>query len=225
MVTAACSWSSGKDSCLALYKALQQGIQVKYLFNFVSALYQRVSFHGSPRQLVNLQAQALGIELLQRETTEKNYEEIFRNTLRELKEMGIRSVVRGDIHLLDLKDWVQAVCESEGHAVISPLWDRPGKALLQEFVQAGFRAIVTSTQASKLDQRWIGRIVDESFIKEIAVCEGIDPCGENGEYHTFVFDGPIFKKKIALLKTDSLMRDGYWFLDIQKYSIEEKRDL
>jgi uncharacterized protein (TIGR00290 family) len=220
---AACSWSSGKDSCLALYRALQDGYKIKYLFNFISAEYKRVSFHGAKSELVKLQSESIGIPLLQRETSRTNYEEIFRKTLRELKERKINQIVRGDIHLLDLQDWVETICQSESIKVISPIWQNPTEGLLREFITRGFKAVITSTQDGKLNQDWLGRIIDEKFISDLKATENVDLCGENGEYHSFVFDGPIFKKGVKILKTDKILRDGYWFLDIQDYRLEEKQ--
>jgi len=218
----ACSWSSGKDSCLALYKALQAGYQIKYLFNFISHEYNRVSFHGTKDKLVHLQSEAIGIPLIQRETTRDNYEEVFRKTLRELKDKNINQIVRGDIHLQDLQDWVENICKSEGMDVISPLWEKSVEGLLKEFVGCGFKAIVTSAQDNKLDQNWIGRIIDEDFISELKVINNVDLCGENGEYHSFVFDGPIFSKRIDITKRDKVLINGYWFLDIHEYKLKDK---
>lgn len=219
---AACSWSSGKDSCLALYKARQDGYHIKYLFNFISSEYKRVSFHGAKAELVRLQAEAIGIPLIQKETTRDSYEQVFRKTLVELKEKNINRIVRGDIHLIDLRDWVQDVCNSEDISVVSPLWNKPTENLLLEFVGCGFKAVVTSAQGNKLDQNWVGRVIDEKFITDLKKTEHIDLCGENGEYHSFVFDGPIFKQRIEIFKTEKILRDNYWFLDIQEYNLEPK---
>ena len=221
---AACSWSSGKDSCLALYRARQSGFEIKYLMNFISHEYQRVAFHGAPAELVHFQSQALGIPLLQRETTKDNYEAVFRKTLSELKEMGIHQLVRGDIFLLDLRDWVEDICASEGISVISPIWGYPGEDLLREFVSLGFKSVVTSTQAEKLNKDWVGRNIDESFIKDLKSVPNVDLCGENGEFHSFVYDGPIFSKRINITKTDKVLINGYWFLDIQEYELLAKGD-
>lgn len=219
---AACSWSSGKDSCLALYRAIRSGFEVKYLMNFISREYQRVAFHGAPAELVNLQSQALGIPLLQRETTKDNYEAVFRQTLRELKEKDIHQLVRGDIFLLDLRDWVENVCSGEGMGVISPLWGNPVEDLLREFVSLGFKAVLTSAQAEKLNQDWIGRVIDEKFIEDLKLVHHVDLCGENGEFHSFVYDGPLFTKRIEIAKTDKVLINGYWFLDIQEYKLVAK---
>lgn len=219
---AACSWSSGKDSCLALYRAVRSGFQIKYLMNFISHEYQRVAFHGAPAELVNLQSEALGIPLLQRETTRDNYEAVFRQTLRELKEKGVHQLVRGDIFLLDLKDWVENTCAAEGIGVISPIWEGSGEELLREFVGLGFKTVLTSAQGTKLSRDWVGRTIDEKFIEDLKSVPGVDLCGENGEFHSFVYDGPIFTKRIEITKTDKVLINGYWFLDIQEYKTGDK---
>jgi diphthine-ammonia ligase len=221
-LTAACSWSSGKDSCLALYRAVQSGVEIKYLMNFISREYQRVAFHGAPAELVHFQSQALGIPLFQRETTKDNYEMVFRNTLSELKQKGIHQLVRGDIFLIDLRDWVEDICASEGINVISPIWGDSSEDLLREFVSLGFKSVLTSAQAEKLDKEWMGRTIDEKFIDDLKSVPGVDLCGENGEFHSFVYDGPIFAKRIEITKTDKVLINGYLFLDIQEYKLIEK---
>ena len=218
----ACSWSSGKDSCLALYKAIQQGYHIKYLVNFISQEYKRVSFHGAKAELVQLQAEAIGIPLLQRETTRENYEEVFKKTLVELKEKNIEYLVRGDIHLLDLRDWVEDICSSEKIKVISPIWNMPTQEILKEFIACGFKAVTACAQADKLDESWVGRIIDEKFLHDLEKIEGVDLCGENGEYHSFVYDGPIFNKRIEITQCEKVLINGFWFLDIQEYSSEMK---
>jgi uncharacterized protein (TIGR00290 family) len=190
--------------------------------NFISREYQRVAFHGAPKELVSFQSQALGIPLLQRETTKDNYEAVFRKTLNELKEMNIHQLVRGDIFLIDLRDWVEDVCASEGIGVISPIWGAQGEDLLREFVGLGFKAILTSAQAGKLNANWVGRTIDEKFIEDLKSMPNVDLCGENGEFHTFVYDGPIFTQRIDITKTDKVFINGYWFLDIQEYKLVNK---
>lgn len=219
---AACSWSSGKDSCLALYKAIASGIKVKFLMNFISEEFQRVSFHGAPAKLVELQSETLGIPLLQRKTTQDNYEAVFRKTLAELKEKGVSHLVRGDIFLIDLRDWVENICAREGMSVISPIWGHPAEQLLTEFVSSGFKSVITSVQAKKLGPEWIGRVIDRRFIEEMKSVPGVDLCGENGEFHSFVYDGPNFKKSIQITKTEKVFINGYWFLDIQEYKLANK---
>lgn len=221
-LVAACSWSSGKDSCLALYRAMQAGFQIKYLVNFISHEYGRVSFHGTKGDLVNLQSEAIGISLIQKETTKDSYEEVFRKALTELKEKEIKQIVRGDIHLEDLRNWVENISSSEGIKVIFPLWKHSTEDLLMDFFKCGFKAVVTSAQADKLDRDWVGRNIDERFIQELKTLNNVDLCGENGEFHTFVYDGPIFNKRIDITRTDKVLINGFWFLDIQEYEFNAK---
>ncbi|HTZ11439.1 MAG TPA: diphthine--ammonia ligase [Candidatus Margulisiibacteriota bacterium] len=218
----ACSWSSGKDSCLALYKAMEEGCKVDYLFNFISFEYGRVSFHGTDKKLVELQSEALGIPLMQRVTTKDNYEEIFTKTLLELKEKGITHIIRGDIHLIDLSDWVENICAKAGMKVVSPLWNKPTESLLKELIDLGFKAVITSAQIAKIGEGWAGRLIDKKLMEELKLIKGIDICGEYGEYHSFVYDGPNFNKRINILKTDKVKINDFWFLDIQEYRLEDK---
>jgi len=217
-----CSWSSGKDSCFACYKAIKEGYKIKYLLNFISEEFKRVSFHGTHRKLVEKQAESIGVKLLQREVPKDLYEKTFRESLRYLKSQGIFTLIAGDIYLLDCKNWVERVCDEEGLKVVEPLWERKSKDVLTEFVDSGFKAIVTATQAKLLDKSWIGRVIDKDFIQDLEKKQGIDLCGENGEYHTFIFDGPIFKKKIEILKTNKIQIGNYNFLDIQEYKFKGK---
>lgn len=221
---AACSWSSGKDSCLACYKAIRGGYKIDYLMNFISQEFKRVSFHGVESELVQLQAQAMGIPLLQREVikAEGAYEKVFRESLRFLKVDGVKSIIAGDIFLLDVQNWVERICKEEGLEAVEPLWEIPSREVLTEFINAGFKAIVTATRAELLNENWIGRVIDEKFMEDLAKIEGADLCGENGEYHTFVFDGPNFEKRIEIRKTEKVLRNNHWFLDIQEYILEPK---
>lgn len=201
---------------------MRDGYKIKELVNFVSKEFKRVSFHGVRQELVHMQAEAVGIPLLQREVDTGKYEKTFRDALRDLKSEGIQTLVAGDIFLLDCRNWVEKICEEEGLKTVEPLWEIPSKQIVTDFVKAGFKAIVTATQAKLLNQDWLGRIVDETFMRDLERTKGIDLCGENGEYHTFVFDGPIFRKRIEIIKTEKILRDGYWFLDIQEYKLEGK---
>lgn len=222
---AACFFSSGKDSCLALYKVVQQGYKVRFLLNFISQEYKRVSFHGARSDLVKLQAEVLGIPLLQKETTKDNYEKVFRELLAELKGNNINQVVRGDIHLEDLKYWVKNICGEQNINVVFPLWKKPTKELLIEFIECGFKAVITSVQADKLSKDWVGRTIDRKIVSELEGLGNVDLCGEKGEYHTFVYDGPIFDSRINITKTDKVLINGFWFLDIQEYKVKSKGEV
>jgi len=217
------SWSGGKDSCLACYKAIKDGYQIRHLLNFISREYKRSYFHGIKAELLRAQADALGFSLVQKEVTAdlKKYEEEFKEAVNKLKAKGLKKIVFGDIYLLDHFNWVKRVCSELGVEAIEPLWNIPTDKVLRDFIEAGFKAVVVSAQAKVLGEEFIGRVVDDSLLEDLQKRK-ICPCGENGEFHTLVVDGPIFKKKIEITKSKPILREGfakYWFLDIQKYKI------
>jgi len=222
-IPVASSWSGGKDSCLACYKAIKQGYDVKYLLNFISEEFKRVAFHGAKAELLQLQAKAIGIEIFQKETTPDGYEKQFIEAVSALREKGIKSLICGDIHLAGCREWAEKACKEASVSAIEPLWGREPLDVVNEFVDLDFQTIVTSTQSKLLGKEWIGRQVDKKFISDLQKKRGIDPCGENGEFHTFVFDGPLFKKRVEILKTDVVLIKGYWFLDIQQYRLMDKK--
>lgn len=221
---AICSWSGGKDSCFALYKALSQDIRVTHLINFVSKEFQRVRFHGTQAEMIRAQADAIGISLVQRETTPNGYEKEFKEAVGALAQDGVGRIVCGDIHLADSRRWVETVCADIGLEVIEPLWRRKSEEILAEFIGLGFEATVVSAQADTFDKSWIGRKVNQKFLDDIRIIKGIDICGENGEYHTLVTSGPIFKRKIEIGETRVVRKDTHWFLDILSHTVQKRGD-
>lgn len=222
------SWSSGKDSCLALFKAIEQGLKIKYLLNFISRDSKRGCFHGIEGKLIQAQADCIGMPVVQKETTAdmKKYEDEFKEAVCELKKEGINNMVFGDIFLLDHVNWVERVCGEIGITPIEPLWNRSPLDIVNEFIDLGFKAIVVSAQADKLDSSFIGKEVTKDLVKEF-ILRNVCPCGENGEFHTFVVDGPIFKKRIEITKSEPILKEGFWkhwFLDIKDYRIIEKNN-
>lgn len=220
MIVAA-SWSGGKDSCLACYKAMQEGHKVASLVNFISQQYKRVSFHGIPADLIVEQARSIGIPLLQRETTGNDYEEQFKKAISSLVEVGIEGMVFGDVYLQEHRDWVEKVCSEVGVRVLEPLWGVNTKNVYSEFVDLGFEAIVVSVKSDLIQKDWVGHNVDKKFLEYLEKSR-IDSCGENGEYHTFVTDGPIFTKRIVVLDEEIISRNDHWFANILKYTVENK---
>jgi len=212
------SWSGGKDSCFACYKAILQGHEICYLINFISKEYRRVSFHGTEANLIQLQAEAVGIPLVQKETTWGGYEQEFKEAVKSLIPERVEGMVFGDVYLQEHRDWVERVCGELGIEAVEPLWGIAPERVLMEFLDAGFEAKVVSAKADLFDERWIGRNVDESFLRYLRDNK-IDVCGENGEYHTFVTDGPLFKKKIRITESRPVKRDDRWFLDTVEYSL------
>lgn len=230
-MTVISSWSGGKDSCLACYKAMQDGLDVSYLLNM--AVDGRS--HGLDMKLVSAQSQAIGIPLMQRVVTWDSYEEEFKKAVNELirdlrsrssegnalglKKKGVNGMVFGDIDIQEHRDWVEKTCAELGVKAFLPLWKQKRDELLKEFISAGFKAIVVCINSETLERRWLGRIVDKKFVDELSNLN-VDLCGEAGEYHTFVIDGPLFKKRIEILESREVKRDGKWFLDILTYKVE-----
>lgn len=227
MSQAIASWSGGKDSCLALYKATLQGFKVSYLINFVSKEGRHIS-HGINAELITAQSRAIGIPIIQKEVTWGTYENVFKETIRELKQMGVEAVVFGDIDFREHKEWIERVCAESEVTPIEPLWGLDPEKILKDFMSAGFEAIVISVKADLFGEEWLGRKVDESLVKDLRKLQSthnIHICGELGEYHTFVMDGPIFRKRIKIIDAEKVLRHEYYkrrLLDIRKYVLDVK---
>ena len=217
------SWSGGKDSCLACYMAMKRGYQVGYLLNFISKEYKRCCFHGLEAELLKLQSSLIGIPLFQKEVSPdmEEYEREFKEAVSEIKASGIRGMVFGDVYLEEHKNWVERVCKDLRIQPIEPLWGSPPNKIVEDFINLGFKAVIVSCKADLFDGEFVGRYVDKNFLKELNR-RHICTCGENGEFHTFVVDGPIFKKRIEITKSQAILKEGFWkhwFLDIQRYRI------
>jgi uncharacterized protein (TIGR00290 family) len=221
------SWSGGKDSCLALYKAMISGLRVSHLLNFVSREESCMS-HGVNSKIIAAQSQAINIPLIQKEVTWDTYEGAFKSTLVELKRMGIEGVVFGDIHIEEHLEWVTRVCGEVNVTPLEPLWGMDTEDVLREFIEAGFEAIVVNVKADLFGDDWLARRIDLSFVEDLKRIKGkrnFDLCGEYGEYHTLVLDGPLFNKRIRILESEKVLREGYWkywLLNILRWEVEEK---
>lgn len=221
------SWSGGKDSCFALWKAICQGVKVGGLLNFVNCNSTQVMSHGLDYKLIALQSQAIGLPILQRKVTWETYEAEFKSALRELTHRGITGLITGDIHLQEHKDWIDRVCNEVGVEAMLPLWGSNSLQLLNDFIEAGFKAIIVSVKTEIIDKDWLGKEVDKKFateLSQLAMKSKIDICGEAGEFHTFVYDGPLFKKRIKLDKGTPNAWDNYWCLEIKNYSLIDTSD-
>ncbi|KIX22888.1 ATP-binding domain-containing protein [Flavobacterium sp. 316] len=193
------NWSSGKDSALALYKILQQNeYEILTLLTSVNKQFQRISMHGIRVELLEKQAESIGLPLtkmiIPEMPTMEIYDEIMKNTLSEFQKEGITHSIFGDIFLEDLRKYREDKLASVNFKGVFPLWKQNTTTLLQEFLSLGFKTIVVCVNEKYLDKSFVGRIIDENFIKDLP--ENVDVCGENGEFHTFTFDGPIFSKPI-----------------------------
>jgi uncharacterized protein (TIGR00290 family) len=219
------NWSSGKDSALALYYLLQdKHYSVDCLLTSVSAEFDRVSMHGLRRELLLKQTDAIGIPAkiieLPPQPTNAEYEALMKKTVSELLADGYECTAFGDIFLEDLKAYREKQLEPYGIKTVFPLWKKDTKELLTQFIDLGFKAITVCVDGSKLDSSFVGRIIDESFIADLP--DDVDICGENGEFHTFCFDGPYFKQPVQFTKGEIVMREydtngfksQYWFCDL-----------
>lgn len=224
---AACSFSGGKDSVLALWYAIKLGYNVRYLVNFASQKFKRSSFHGIPTKLISLQAKCIGIPLLQYyvSSVKNSYEKNFIKMLKQLNSLNIKYLICGDIYLSDHPNWIRMRCKRFDLTLVEPLWKKNTLDLLKEFISLGFKAKIVSVNAEVLPKKFVGKELDFEFIEEISQYK-VCICGENGEYHTFVYDGPIFKKKIKIIDTKIVYKKTFWsawFLDIKKYHLEFKK--
>jgi len=203
------NWSSGKDSALALYELLQEDqYEIHCLLTSLSKQYDRISMHGVRSDLLEQQAQSIGLPLVKMEIPEmpsmELYENVMRETLTRLQTEGVTHAAFGDIFLEDLREYREKKLTEMDLKAVFPLWKRDTKALIHEFINLGFKTIVTCVDARLLDQSFAGRVIDADFIRELP--ENVDPCGENGEFHTFTFDGPLFKNPIAFTKGEVILR-------------------
>ncbi|HZK24720.1 MAG TPA: diphthine--ammonia ligase [Oscillospiraceae bacterium] len=208
-----CSWSGGKDSCLSLYYAIQEGGIPKQLLTMLNEGGERSRSHGLSLALLQKQAALLEIPLTTEAATWGDYEANFITKLKQMKAAGIEIGVYGDIDLADHRQWVQRVSQVAGMLVYHPLWQKPRQQVLHEFITAGFKALVVSLDGKRLDKKYLGQVVDQQLLAEFAAA-GIDPAGENGEYHTVVIGGPIFKSDLQIILEEQLNQGDYWFQNI-----------
>lgn len=203
------NWSSGKDSAFALYKILQEKeYQIDKLITNVNKDYQRVSMHGLHESLLEAQAESIGIPLEKIEfpadVTMDLYNEKMKTKTSALKVSGYDHAIFGDIFLEDLKNYRDSKLQEVGITGVYPLWKQDTKALLREFLALGFKTITVCVNAKLLGEEFVGRIIDEDFINELP--DTVDVCGENGEFHTFCYDGPIFNKPISFTIGEKIQR-------------------
>lgn len=207
--------SGGKDSTLALYRAQQQGLHVTHLFHAYGVEHGRVRFHGYRPEMVAAQAQALGLKAVIEPTRGEQFDEDFTLALARAKEAGLRGIVFGNLWLQDVSDYYRRLVEGAGLEHVEILWQQEPAALLEEFVEAGFRAVTTCVWLERLSRSFLGREIDSSFIADLAALDGVDPCGENGEYHSLVYDGPCFQHPLRFTRHGTHDEPNYVFLDVR----------
>jgi len=220
------SWGGGKDCCLACYRAIASGIKVRYLLNMVTEDGQWSRSHGLSAELLRVQAKALGIPLIQQRTTRASYEAEFKSALFSFVREGITSGVFGDIDFNEHREWIERVCSAGGVTPYLPLWGQDQEEILKDFIHLGFESVVVATKADLLGEEWLGRKIDSAFLgelNELRKTKSITPCGEAGEYHTYVINGPLFRRRIEIQEARKELKDGHWFLRITKCELKPKR--
>jgi diphthine-ammonia ligase len=195
-MTYALFWSGGKDSLLALDRARRTGLVVTHLVNIYEGNTGRVRFHGVRKELLEAQARALGLELISEATHPRNFEAAFQSALQELKRQDIKGICFGNIHLSDIREWYESRTTSNGFQHVEPLWGSPPEALISEFIGRGHRARVVSVFLKHGKREWLGQEFTEKFAAELSAEPEVDICGERGEYHSFAFDGPLFREEL-----------------------------
>lgn len=233
------NWSGGKDSSLALYHILtNKSYSVEKLLTNVNNQHRRISMHGVREELLEQQATSIGIPLqklvLPDQPTMAEYEEQMMQTMRQLQKENFTHSIFGDIFLEDLKIYRETQLAKLQMTAVFPLWKKDTTELIHEFIDLGFKTIVVCVKAELLDKSFAGRIIDKDFLKDLPV--NVDPCGENGEFHTFVYDGPVFKNSVLFETGEKVFREykapandkdkcfthqpsvlssmGFWFYDL-----------
>jgi uncharacterized protein (TIGR00290 family) len=210
-------WSGGKDSAMALHTLLQRSdIRIVALLTTVTEGYERISMHGVRRELLDRQVQSIGLPLeevrIPPQCVNRIYEARMEEALRVHLENGVQTVAFGDIFLEDLRAYREKNLARIGMTALFPIWKRDTRELIHSFHANRFRAIAVSVDSKVLDPSFAGRELDESFFRDLP--PQADCCGENGEFHTFVFDGPIFRSPIHVRTGEIVNRDGFIFCDI-----------
>lgn len=218
----AASWSGGKDSCFACYKAIQEGYDVTQLL-IMMANKSESNFHMINAELLDAQSQSIGIPIVKQITTPGAYEQDFKKALLQMKAKGVKGIVTGDVYDVALHEagWLDRICKAVGLEPVRPLWHRGTGQIINEFINAGFKATVVRTKNEVLGVEWLGRQVNKQFLAELPA--NVDPCGENGEFHTVVTDGPLFKNSIEICETEKTTLNGYGRLEIKSFKIKPKK--
>jgi uncharacterized protein (TIGR00290 family) len=228
------SWSGGKDSSYTLHQLLIDGrYEVKYLLSTINGVYKRLSMHGVREELIEAQAKSIGIPLLKVYVYEANnaeYEKQMGDMLLKVKSEGINTVAFGDIFLEDLRIYREEKMKQAGMDCLFPIWKQDTKWLVKDFIDKGFKTCTCCINDGYLDESWCGRLIDENFVKELP--PAVDPCGENGEFHSFCFEGPIYKSPVSIITGEKTYKalvlntkdhptpikdagtKGFWFCDL-----------
>jgi uncharacterized protein (TIGR00290 family) len=210
----ALSFSGGKDSFLALDRACRTGYHIDYLVTFYDEASQRVRFHGVPIEAVQAQADSLDIPLLHYPNQPEHFEATFLKALHDLRQSGVTSIIFGNIHLADVRAWYEERTTRAGLLHHEPLWGEEPGQLVREGIARGYLATLTCIDTRRAKAAWLGATLSEALVEEFEQA-GIDPCGERGEYHTFVHAGPLFRHRLVLASGEERVQDGFRLVDIR----------
>ncbi|HSD67749.1 MAG TPA: ATP-binding protein [Vicinamibacteria bacterium] len=212
------AWSSGKDSAFCLHVLRQQGIEVTGLLTTVDEGVDRVSMHAVRVDLLRAQANAVGLPLAEvripSPCSDEAYSAVMAAALAEVRALGTTAVAFGDLFLEDVRRYREQRMAGTGLRPLFPLWGRPTRALAEEMIALGQKAVLTCVDPRVLPRELAGRPFDASLLRELPT--GVDACGENGEFHTFVTDGPVFRRPVQARVGDIVERDGFVFADLRE---------
>jgi uncharacterized protein (TIGR00290 family) len=220
------NWSGGKDSAFALWKILSENeFSVETLLTSVNRKFNRISMHGVRMELLEKQAASIGLPLdtlmIPEDPSMDDYNTLMTNKMNHFKNKGIDYSIFGDIFLEDLRKYREQQLARAGIKAVFPIWKTDTREVVTQFIENGFKAVVVSINAKLLDRSFAGRVIDKDFINDLPA--NVDPCGENGEFHSFVFDGPVFKKPVAFKTGDTVLKkyktsgkwdNAFWYCDL-----------
>lgn len=210
-------WSGGKDSALALHALMQSpDYEVAGLITTITETYDRISMHGVRRELLETQAASIGMKLLQISIPPHCINDVYQERMRDaclrFQAQGINHMAFGDLFLEDIRAYRNAQLATIGMEALYPVWGLDTQKLARDFIRQGFRAILCCIDPKQIAPAFCGRDYDEALLASLPA--SADPCGENGEFHTFVYAGPIFRQPISCIKGEFVLRDNFWFCDI-----------
>jgi diphthine-ammonia ligase len=207
--------SGGKDSTYALHYARESGLAVSCLFHVYGTEYGRVRFHGYEPRVVAAQADCLGLDIILEPTPADRFDEAFTAALDRAQQAGLRGIIFGNLHLADVAAYYRRLVEAAGLEYVDILWGKDPGDVLVSFIDAGFRAVVTSVWLERLGREFLGREIDRSFAADLSRQPSVDPCGENGEYHSLVWDGPCFRRPLPFSVSGVHETASNVFLDVR----------
>ena len=214
------SWSGGKDAALSYYRLIKD-FHVTHLLSMVAEDGLISRSHGIRTDILRMQAEAMGLTIIQPRSSWETYEAEFKKALSDLKDKGVEAGIFGDIDLEEHREWVKRVSKESGLKAALPLWgEKNREKIIEELIESGFKAVVVAARKDLLGLEWLGRSIDHDFVRDISKIKGVDISGEGGEYHTLVVSGPIFKKSIHIVKSEKITREQHCFLDISKCELQ-----